>query len=47
MEPEPNNRFIPENCAAANFTEFFSGVWGWADTNCYNNLTFACKIPRE
>jgi hypothetical protein len=47
MEPEPNNKFIPENCAAANFTQFFGGVWGWADTNCYDNYPFICKIPRE
>jgi hypothetical protein len=44
---EPDNAFPQENCAVANFTEAFDGVWGWADTRCSNNFIFVCKVIRE
>lgn len=46
MEPEPNNKFQPENCVAANWSQTVGGVWGWSDTNCIDSYPFLCKIPR-
>ena len=44
-EPEPNNKFAPENCGAANFSQSVGGVTGWSDSNCFNTFPFLCKIP--
>lgn len=43
--PEPNNKFPPEDCAVANFSQATSGVASWSDTNCFGNFAFMCKIP--
>jgi hypothetical protein len=44
-EPEPNNKFPPENCAAANFSQISGGLAGWSDTSCFSSFPFMCKIP--
>lgn len=44
---EPNNRFGSEICGACNFTEAYSGTWGWSDTQCSRNLSFICEVDRE
>ncbi len=46
-EMEPNNKFGGEVCGACNYTEAFSGVWGWADSQCGRNLSFICEQDRE
>jgi hypothetical protein len=42
---EPNNVFVPENCAGANLTEAYDGAWGWADSNCNMLAPFICQLP--
>ncbi len=42
---EPNNVFVPENCAGANVTEAYDGAWGWADNNCNFVAPFICEVP--
>jgi hypothetical protein len=44
---EPDNAFPPEACATANWTESYTGVWGWADQSCYKNVSLMCKVKRE
>jgi hypothetical protein len=42
---EPNNVYVPENCAGANVTEAYDGAWGWADNNCNMLAPFICQVP--
>lgn len=45
--PEPNNLYPPESCSTANYSQTYSGVWGWADQSCFKNVSIMCKIKRE
>jgi hypothetical protein len=45
--PEPDNLYPPESCSTANYTEVFTGAWGWTDQACYRNVSTMCKIKRE
>jgi hypothetical protein len=40
---EPNDKFPPENCAGANYSQAWGSGWGWADTNCSGVHPFMCK----
>jgi hypothetical protein len=40
---EPNAIFPPENCAGANFTEGYDGVWAWSDAGCSLKFPYICK----
>jgi hypothetical protein len=42
---EPNNIFPPENCAGANFTQSYGGLYGWADAGCFLSFPFICENP--
>jgi hypothetical protein len=42
---EPNNVFVPENCAGANLTQAYDSAWGWSDNNCNMLAPFICEVP--
>ena len=41
---EPNNAFGNEYCAVSNYTEAYSGAWGWADAACAGNYPYICRV---
>jgi hypothetical protein len=40
---EPNNIAGGEDCAGANATQMFEGLWGWADANCNLKFPYICE----
>jgi hypothetical protein len=36
-----------EYCGLGNFTQSYSTLWGWANSNCENTFISICRIRRE
>jgi hypothetical protein len=36
-----------ELCGAANFSQSYSTLWGWADASCDNTFVSVCRMRRE
>jgi hypothetical protein len=47
--PEPNNIYLDEFCAMANFSQASGApsVWGWSDAGCHHKAAYICKQQRE